>query len=177
MSATTGRSAGRDPPAAVFHYSRDRSRRSSRPSPERLWRHPAGGRLCRVQSALRAGATAGTAPRGGVLVACPTQVLRARRCRRQGARQAAGHRPARARGGPAHGRDLRHRAGDQRPHRRPSGSPCARSGRRRSCAIWRPGCARNARASRAMPMWRRRWTTCSSAGPPSRASSTTAASA
>ena len=42
------------------------------------------------------------------------QVLRARRCHRQGGGRTRGHRAARLRGGEAHRRDLRHRARDQR---------------------------------------------------------------
>ena len=55
--------------------------------------------------------------------------------------------------------------------RRHSGTPCDRSGSRRSSPRSRTGCARHAASARAMPMSRRRWTTCSSAGRPSHASS------
>jgi transposase len=53
----------------------------------------------------------------------------------------------------------------------------ARNSARPSWPIWKPGCARNAPSSHVATTSPRRWTTCSSAGARSPASSTTAASA
>ena len=55
-----------------------------------------------------------------------------------------------------------------------SGRPCARSAPRLWSPVSRPGCAANAASCRAMPTSRRRWTTCSSAGMCSRGSWRTA---
>ena len=54
MSGTTGRSAGPDPPAAAFFYSPDRGGEHPERHLAGFAGHPAGGRLCRVQPALRA---------------------------------------------------------------------------------------------------------------------------
>jgi hypothetical protein len=58
-----------------------------------------------------------------------------------------------------------------------SGSCSARNGSGRSSASSKGGCAPNAPGCRVTPTSPRRWITCSSAGPPSPAFSTTAASA
>jgi transposase len=58
-----------------------------------------------------------------------------------------------------------------------SAKPCDRTRARRSSPVCTHGCANNAPSSRAITIWPRRWITCSSAGTPSRGSSTTAASA
>jgi hypothetical protein len=48
--------------------------------------------------------------------------------------------------------------------RQTSARRCARSGPRLWLPVWRPGCAANVADCLGMPMSRRRWTTCSSAG-------------
>ena len=57
---------GAGPPAAIFHYSRDRRRRASAGASRGLRRHPAGGRLRRLQQALSRGPQARPDPGGGV---------------------------------------------------------------------------------------------------------------
>jgi len=96
--------AGPDPPAAAFFY-----------SPDRGGAHPeghlanyaglAGGRLCRVQSALRSVPQGRAHCRGGVLGACAAQVFRL---------GTAAEGANRNRGGRTHRCSVRHRAGDQR---------------------------------------------------------------
>ena len=90
---------GRDPPAAVFFYSRDRAG----DHPERHLNgyagDPPGRCLCGLQPALCGRPSSGADYGGCLLVARRTQILCARRRHREGARQAGGHRAAGAGGG------------------------------------------------------------------------------
>ena len=74
---------GRAPPAAVFFYSRDRTRRASRAASRRLCGILQADAYARLQQALRGRPHAGPDPGGGLLGACAAQVLRARRYRGQ----------------------------------------------------------------------------------------------
>ena len=116
MSATTAPFGGPDPPAALFHYSRDRSGDHPVEHLRTLHRDPPGRRLCRLQPPLCGRKIAGACHRGSVLVAFPEEVLRARRHRgRQATRQERAADLARgAGGGEADRRAVRHRARDQR---------------------------------------------------------------
>jgi transposase len=97
--------AGRDPPAAVVFYSRDRGGEPSRAAFGRLRRVDAGGRLCWVQPPLRSGPQTGPDHRGRLLGPCETQVLRSG-THQQGA--------DRGRGRQAYRCPVRHRTRDQR---------------------------------------------------------------
>ena len=82
-SATTGRSAARTR-RRRSSTPRATGRPASRASPGGFARHPAGRRLWRLQRALRARSRAAGAGHAGLLLgACPAQVLRAGRHRRQ----------------------------------------------------------------------------------------------
>ena len=130
----------------------------------------AGGCLCRLQPALRGRPQAGADHRGGLLGACAAQVLRAGRGIKQGA--------DRDRSGRTHRCAVRHRARDQRPASRAARCAFATSAAGRCVdRRWRPGCASSAPGSPPRTRPPRRSTTASSAGPRSRASSTTDASA
>ena len=94
--------AGPDPPAAVFFYSA--WRRASRAPFGQLCRIDAGGRLCRLQQALRGQPQAGADRGGRLLGPCAAQILRSG-TDQQGA--------DRNRGGRAHRCAVRHRARDQ----------------------------------------------------------------
>ena len=173
---------GAAPPAAMFYYSRDRG-----------GEHPQA-HLASYAGILQADAYGGynklyepDRKPGPILeaacwVACPPAVLRpggcSRECPSQGARQ-----------------NRRQRSRRWRWRRSGASTPCSRSSARsmvrvpnsaalsgRNSArhwspIWKAGCASNAPSSRAATMSPRRWSTCSSAGPRSPASSTTDASA
>ena len=66
---------GAGPPAAMFHYSRDRRGEHPQAHLEGLRRHPTGRRLRRLQQALSRRPQAQPDPRGSVLGACAAQVL------------------------------------------------------------------------------------------------------
>ena len=129
---------GPDPPAAVFFYSPDRGGEHPEAASGRLRRADAGGRLCRLQPALRGRPQARADHRGGVLGACAAQVLRS------GAAQQGADRH---RGGRAHRCAVRHRARDQRPAAAGARGACATSAAGRSSSRWRPGCASSAPSS------------------------------
>ncbi len=148
---------------AVLLLARPR-RRTSRGSTWRLWRHPAGRRLCRVQSAstTRRPQT-GPGHGGAVLGACAAKVLRARRHRgqRPARPEGAADLPAGAGGGQADRPAVRHRARDQRPAGR--GALAVRTAASRPPAGGRAG-SLDARGPRGAVEARRRsprrWTTC-----------------
>ena len=71
--------AGPAPPAAAFFYSPDREGIHPERHLAGFAGHPAGGRLWRVQPALRARPGAGADPRGGLLGPCPKKAVRAGR--------------------------------------------------------------------------------------------------
>ena len=156
-----------------------RDRRGEHPERhlDELCRHPAGRRLCRLQPALRAGARGRADHRS----ACWAHARRKffeladlARSARQGA--ASSHRSRSRRCGGStrsspssatiNGRPAAERLAVRQRAQRSAG----RRARGLDAARARPGC-------RAMPTSPRPWTTCSSAGPPSPASSTTAGSA
>src|SRR5215218_3385904 len=105
---------GRDPPAAVFFYSRDRAGEH----PQRHLNGYAGilqaDAYAGFNQLYAADRSPGPITEARLLGAWPAQVLRARRCDRQGARQACRHCATRLRSDQAHRRDLRCRARDQR---------------------------------------------------------------
>jgi hypothetical protein len=128
--------AGPDPPAAVFFYSRNR--RAEHPA-----RHLAG-----YAGILQADAYAGFgdlydgkrhAGAMGGATSSSWPICAKRRWR------------AGERSGPAHRRDLRHRARNQRPLGWPSACRRARGASLRSSASWKNGCGGNAPACRATP--------------------------
>ena len=142
---------GPAPPAAIFHYSRDRIRAAiSRAMPAFCKPTPMPGSTSSITphaSPVRS-SRPGVGRTGDASCSCwpmsPRRRWRSRRC--------AGSM-----------RSLLSSATSTACRRR-SGTPCDRSGLLRSSPPSRPGCAANAASSRVMPMWRRRWTTCSSAG-------------
>jgi transposase len=114
--------------------------RASRTAPQALVRHAAGRRLCRLPRALRRRPKSRPDPRGAVLEPRKTQVLRARRHRRE--------RPK----GQGRTADLTHRAGGDEAHRRDL-RPGARHQRHRCRGTPRrapAGCHAARRRSRAM---------------------------
>ncbi len=125
--------AGDAPPAALFRFTRDRRGEHPQAHLARWHRHPAGRRLRRLRGTLRRRPAACADHRGAVLGACATQVLRARRHRRE--RPPRQGRPAdlaaRARGGAAHRPFYCCQRGVAHSHRRPcrcrgfrGSSPC-----------------------------------------------------
>ena len=116
MCATTGRSAGAAPPAALYYASRDRRHEHPVRHLQGLQRHPAGRRLWRLQRAVRRLARAGAGHVRAVLGARQPAVLRARRHRGQcpARQEGGGDLAGRAGGGQADRRAVRHRARHQR---------------------------------------------------------------
>ena len=111
-----------------------------RAPPGRVRGHPAGGRLWRVQPALRARPEAGPDPRGRLLGPCPKEAVRAGRDL-EGA--------DRGRGGAAHRSAVRGRARHRRPERRGTAGGTTRSARHRSWPTSSPGCGSSRNGSRA----------------------------
>ena len=142
--------AGRAAPAAMFYYSPDRGGEHPETASGRLQRPHAGGRLCRLQRALRCRTQAGPDHRGGVLGARAAQAVRTGRAA-EGADRYRGRAP--------HRRAVRHRTRDQWPlsgatRRRPS---C--NDQSRSSTISKDGCARNAESSPPEARSPRPWST------------------
>ena len=77
----------------------------------------------------------------------------------------------------AHRRAVRYRARDQRPQYRAAPGGPAGAERAPGSPIWKAGFGSSGASSRVATIWPRRWTTCSSAGRRSPASSTTVGSA
>ena len=172
---------GTAPPGAVFYYSRDRA-----------GEHPQA-HLANYTGIFQADAydgygklyEPGRKPGPILEAACWVHARRpffvmadlAENARRKAQGKAGGDLAAGAGSGPPDRCPVRDRAGDQRSEPPKGAGPFARSSARRWSPIWRAGCASNAPSSRAATTSPRPWTTCSSAGPRSPASSTTAASA
>ena len=179
MSTMTGRSAARDPPAALFYASRDRTR-------EHLERHLSGytgilqaDAFARLQSPLSSQPKAPPDYRGSVLEPRAPQVLRiGRHLRERAAGQECDADLADCVGGrQTHRRAVRHRARDHWPFGRTRmAERQQRSVVLVTAALEKTGCAPSAPNCRAMPRSPRRSTTCSRVGPPSPDSSKTAAS-
>ena len=155
---------GHAPPAALFHY-----------SPDRTAAHP-GRHLAGYAGILQADAYAGFAagagaptPRGGTRPARAGQVRSSRRdAGRMGAASCSSwprwqRRRLRPRRCAASMRSSMSNA-PSTACRRISASRCARHRSRRWSATSRPGCVACGARCRDTPRWPRRWTTCSSAG-------------
>ena len=130
-------------------------RRASRAAPGRLHRHPAGGRLCRVQPALRARTQAGADPRGRLLGPCQAESCSSwpRSARRRS-------RPRRCGGSTSCSRSSA-RSTASRPR---SAWRSGRSGPSPWSPSSRPGCASSTSGSRASPRPARRSPTPSTTG-------------
>ena len=148
--------AGPDPPAAVFFYSRDRGGEHPEQHLAGYRRIDAGGRLCRVQPALRGRPQGRANHRGRLLGPCAAQVLRS------GAGSTRRRSPARRlrasmRCSPSSARST--------AWRRSSAWACAPSAAGRSSSNWRAGCAssapelsKNSDTGKAIDYSLKRWT-------------------
>ena len=118
---------GKDPPAALFYASRDRTRGASRAASGRLRRHSAGRRLRWLQPPLPSRPQAWPDSRGAVLEPRAAEVLRVGRHRGEcpAGQECAADLADRVGGRQTHRRALRHRARDQWPFGRESAGGAA----------------------------------------------------